>query len=66
MPDHFGPSSMPHENYIWLPKHVQVNMVSHEQEVQMLNALFEERYLGVDSEWRPSLIKNDETRPALF
>lgn len=57
--DVFGPSSSPKENYIHLPQHVRVEMISTEHDVDKLSDLLSEPYIGVDSEWRPSLIKND-------
>jgi hypothetical protein len=36
-----------------LPEHVNVKMISTEEDVDLLDSLFEERYIGVDSEWRP-------------
>lgn len=47
----FGPLS--EGEFIKLPEHVSVRMISTEDDVDMLDELFSERYIGVDSEWRP-------------
>jgi hypothetical protein len=62
--DVFGPLS--EGNYIKLPDSVKVKMISTEDDVDLLDELFEEKYIGVDSEWRPSLTKFHNTAPALF
>jgi len=40
-------------NYISLPTHIKVKMISTEDDIDLLDELFSEKYIGVDSEWRP-------------
>lgn len=49
-----------------LPEGITVTMVSNEDEVDQLRALKEEKFIGVDSEWRPALVKFNKSVPALF
>lgn len=51
---------------IELPKHVSVEFISTIEDIPKLNALLTEPYIGVDSEWRPSLTKFHKTCPSLF
>lgn len=41
-------------------------MISTLGDIAKLNALLDEPYIGVDSEWRPSLTKFHKTYPALL
>ena len=41
-------------------------MISTDGDLYKLDALFDEPFIGVDSEWRPSLTKFHITQPALF
>ena len=65
-PDFFGPVSTAIESYIVLPDHVKVQMISTVADIPKLNELLKEPFVGVDSEWRPSLTKFHKTAPALF
>jgi len=49
-----------------LPESVKVVHISAHEDIVKLDQLFEERYIGVDSEWRPALTKFHKTNPALF
>jgi hypothetical protein len=62
--DKFGPISG--DDLISLPEHVKVEWIGTPQDINKLDALLTEPYIGVDSEWRPSLAKFHNTRPALF
>jgi hypothetical protein len=64
--DKFGPLSSPVENYKSLPEHVEVQMVERDDQVEQLDELLGEKYIGVDSEWRPSLVRFHKTYPALL
>ncbi len=41
-------------------------MISAVEDLEKMDILLQEQYIGVDSEWRPALIKHDEAKPALF
>lgn len=41
-------------------------MISSYEDLDKLDYLLTEQYIGVDSEWRPSLTKFHKTYPALF
>ena len=62
--DKFGPSN-PAE-MISLPPHVKVEWVGAPEDINKLDSLLTQPYIGVDSEWRPSLAKFHNTKPALF
>jgi len=60
----FGPLS--DAACIRLPDHVKVEWIGKHEDIPKLDALHSEPYIGVDSEWRPSLAKFHNTKPALF
>jgi 3'-5' exonuclease len=62
--DAFGPLS--DGKCIEIPPGVTVEMISTLDDIKKLDALLVEPYIGVDSEWRPSLTKFHHTAPALF
>jgi len=62
--DKFGPISG--DDLISLPEHVKVEWIGSPDDINKLDALLNEPYIGVDSEWRPSLAKFHHTKPALF
>jgi len=62
--DKFGPISG--DDLISLPEHVKVEWIGSPDDINKLDALLSEPYIGVDSEWRPSLAKFHNTKPALF
>lgn len=62
--DTFGPLS--DGDFIRLPETVKVEHISVHDDIVKLDQLFEEKYIGVDSEWRPALTKFHKTSPALF
>jgi len=64
--DWFGPASTPIENYVRLPEKVKVKFISKEEELQEMDILLKEKWIGVDSEWKPQLTKADESKPVLF
>jgi ribonuclease D len=64
--DIFGPLSDPPSNYITLPSDVRVEVIDSVVDIPKLDVLLSEPYIGVDSEWRPSLTKFHTTYPALF
>ena len=64
MVDFFGPIT--EGEILRLPEHVGVEMISTLQDIDKLDNLFSEKYIGVDSEWRPQLTKFHKTYPALF
>lgn len=62
--DKFGPLTA--VDLISLPEHVKVEWVGSPDDINKLDALLTEPFIGVDSEWRPSLAKFHNTKPALF
>lgn len=63
--DVFGPLTQ-EVQCITLPEHVKLEWISTLEDIPKLAQLFEEPFIGVDSEWRPSLAKFHKTAPALF
>lgn len=63
--DAFGPLTKTRE-CITLPEHVKVEWISSEADIPKLNQLLEEKFIGVDSEWRPSVAKFHKTAPSVF
>lgn len=53
--DSFSPMSQPLSDYLTLPQHVKLNWIGSDQDVEKLADLLQEKYIGVDSEWRPEL-----------
>jgi hypothetical protein len=49
-----------------LPEHVKLEWVSSLEDIKKLDLLLTEPFIGVDSEWRPSLAKFHKTNPAIF
>lgn len=45
---------------------VDVEMISTLAEINKLDILLAEKYIGVDSEWRPAIVKFHQSKPALF
>ena len=62
--DLFGPLS--EGECIRLPEHVKVEWIGTLEDIPKLDALHSEPFIGVDSEWRPSMAKFHNTKPALF
>lgn len=62
--DFFGPLSG--ETHFKLPAEVKVEWIGTEEDINKLDYLLTERYIGVDSEWRPALAKFHRTNPSLF
>jgi hypothetical protein len=62
--DKFGPLTS--DDLISLPEHVKVEWIGSPDDINKLDVLLNEPYIGVDSEWRPSLAKFHNTKPALF
>jgi hypothetical protein len=50
-----------------MPKHVKVNFVATEEDaLNMAMRLVNSDFIGVDSEWRPAIAKQDKSKPALL
>lgn len=60
----YGPISK--GTFMNLPEEVKVEWVSTEEDISKMDQLLDEPYIGVDSEWRPSVVKFQKTNPALF
>ena len=57
--DYFGPLSQ--GEYLRLPENVRVKFISKKEEINQLDELLDEKFIGVDSEWRPELTKFHKT-----
>jgi len=64
--DEFGPVSKPLENHYRLPFDIKIEWVKEKDSISKLEALLEERFIGVDSEMRPEMSQFHKTNPALL
>ena len=62
--DQFGPVS--EGQCLKLPSHVQVKFIGNQADCQQLRSLIGKPIIGMDSEWRPTMTKFDNMRPALL
>lgn len=62
--DKFGPIA--DGPCLQLPNHCQVRFISSVHDVQLLKSLIGKEMVGMDSEWRPTMTKFDNMRPALL
>jgi hypothetical protein len=61
VPDKFAPVSM--GMFVKIPEGaVEVKWIDREDQIHLLDALREDEFVGVDSEWRPQLTKFDLTK----
>jgi len=51
--DAFEPLSRPLNEYMVLPDFVKVTWIGTEEDVQKMEVLMNDEFIGVDSEWRP-------------
>jgi hypothetical protein len=49
-----------------LPKGLQVRFIGTEQDLVHLRELIGKPYVGMDSEWRPTMTKFEKMRPAIL
>ncbi len=63
--DKFGPVA---DESFRLPEEVKLEWIGNHEDIVKLDALMDkdEKYIGVDSEWRPQLAKFHKTAPSLF
>lgn len=66
VPDKFGPLSEPESEYVRLPSDTNVTFIGSEEEIKLAEPLLHSKCLGVDCEWRPSLVKFNTTGVALL
>jgi hypothetical protein len=64
--DRFGPISEPEKEYFRLPSTAKVTFIGSEEEIKLAEDLPKMTDLGVDCEWRPSLLKFNKTGVALL
>ena len=64
--DIFAPLSKPDEDYFRLPSETNVTFIGSEEEIKLAEPLLEATCVGVDCEWRPSLVKFQNTKVALL
>jgi len=58
--DRFGPVSEPFENYMRMPDTVKLNWIGKEEDLDKLDQLLSEPYVGIDSEWKMTLYNDKE------
>ena len=51
--DLFEPCSLPRKDYLRFPVDVQFDFINSEENIDKLNNLIGQKYIGVDAEWRP-------------
>jgi hypothetical protein len=49
-----------------LPNHVNLHWIGNDNDVHLLKLLLEEKYIGIDSEWRPEITVFNKARPSIF
>ena len=59
--DMFEPVSTPHQEYLRLPVDMLVEFIGKEKDVYKLEVLIGQKYVGVDSEWRPKISASHKT-----
>lgn len=64
--DVFAPLSKPEEDYFRLPADTKVTFIGSEDDIKLAEPLLESSCIGVDCEWRPSLVKFHVTTVALL
>ena len=64
--DKFEPVSEPKHKYFVMPDHVKYEFIATEEDVKKLLVLKSDKFIGVDSEWRPGLTSYYITKPSLF
>ena len=62
--DSFGPLTP--EGCLTLPKTVKVEWVGAVDEINKLDLLLKEPFIGVDTEWRPQMSRSHQPKPSLF
>ena len=63
--DAFAPVGDPNK-CLRLPPSVQVYFIGTEKDCASLSKLVGQPFIGMDSEWRPTMTKFDQMRPALL
>lgn len=51
----FEPCSKPRLHYLRLPEDVNYAFIESEEDIDKLNNLLNQPYIGVDAEWRPNI-----------
>lgn len=65
VPDKFAPVSL--GMFVKIPEGAaEVKWVDREDQIHLLDALRDDEFLGVDSEWRPQLSKFDLTKQSIL
>ena len=64
--DRFGPISEPVDEYFQLPEETKVTFIGNEEDVKLIEILLDCPIIGIDCEWRPSLVKFNKTGVALL
>ena len=64
--DKFSPISEPKESYFQIPEGTNVTFIGCEEDIPLAAPLLEATNLGIDCEWRPSLVKFNKTSIALL
>jgi hypothetical protein len=53
----FEPISTPAADYLRFPLNIKIEFIDTEAKIDMLQDLVGQRFIGVDAEWRPTMIK---------
>jgi len=64
--DEYGPVSRPIDKFVVIPNYVKMIWIETEEDIDKLDLLLDEEYIGIDSEWRPTLTQYHQTGPSLL
>lgn len=51
--DKFDPITLPISDHIRMPQNIDVQFIQHHNDIEKLEVLIGQPFIGVDSEWRP-------------
>lgn len=60
--DLFEPISQPSKDYLRLPLDIKIEFIDSDKGLSHLDDLMNQKYIGVDAEWRPMLHKWHKTK----
>ena len=65
--DLFEPVSHPPKDYHRIPHEAKIEFISKDKQLKLLESLIDQKYIGVDAEWRPQMHRWQEAKgPALL
>jgi hypothetical protein len=53
-------------DYLIFPSDINLHWIGEETNIDKLEELYNEKFIGIDSEWRPELTYKHKTKPALL